>query len=64
MKEAFQRALWVVLLAAAFGSGTIGCRPAQKKRVPEKARFGLALEVPAALPIVALQKGYFAAEGL
>ncbi len=59
MKGAFQKALCVGVAAACFG-----CGPTKGGRVPETVRFGLSLETPNALSIIALQKGFFATEGL
>ncbi|MBM3858189.1 MAG: transporter substrate-binding domain-containing protein [Verrucomicrobia bacterium] len=58
MKDTTQKVLWAVLLVA------VGCGPPQTQLEREPVRFGLALEAPAALSIIALQKDYFAAEGL
>lgn len=56
----------VLLAVAAAGTAYLscGCRQAPPKILPEKVRLGLAEEVPCALPIIAVQKGFFAAEGL
>jgi len=43
---------------------TVGCWPAQQKSAPEKVRFGMSALSLSALPIIAIDQGYFAAEGL
>lgn len=50
--------LCVALLTAA------GCRPERQKLVPEKIRFGMSALLLSALPIIAIEQGCFAAEGL
>ena len=64
MKANLYKGCWTAVLAVGLLGVAAGCRPAANKPVTEKLRFGLSPLTLSALPIIALEKGFFAAEGL
>lgn len=59
--SAYLRATLVSLILGIAGAG---CGPAPTQRTTEKVRFGMAPLSLSALPIIAIEQGFFAAEGL
>ena len=62
MRQALATTIAVGLTGSALFA--TGCRPSKPAGAREQVRFGLSAEIPNALPIIAIQQGFFAAEGL